>query len=79
MSETDARLHRYPNAFRYGLVFGMTLQYATRMATKEPLAARPFSYLTVGLVCGMVSSYYDYWKRVAMEDVLYQQNTTEYH
>ena len=71
MSDTDARKHTYPNAFRYGMVFGMTLQYATRACTKEPLSARPFSYLTVGLVCGAVSSYYDYWKRVAVEDILY--------
>ena len=76
MSETtDARVHKYPNAFRYGFIFGCTLQYATRMCTKEPLSARPFSYLTVGLVCGMFSSYYDHFKRIAVEDILHAEST----
>ena len=67
----DARIHKYPNAFRYGFVLGCGLQFMTRMCTKEPLSARPFGYLTVGITVGFLSSYYDYWKRLAMEEILY--------
>ena len=51
----------------------------TRVGTREPLSARPFSYLTVGLVLGLGSSYYDYWKRNAQEEVLYAEDEVAYH
>ncbi len=67
----DKMIHKYPNAFRFGCAYGFFLQMMTRMASKEPLSARPFSYLTVGLAFGMASSYWDWWRRTATEEVLY--------
>ena len=76
---TDNRVHKYPNAFRYGFVVGVFLQTSVRVATKEPLSARPFSYLTLGLGWGAFSSFYDYWKRISMEEMLYAQSESNYH
>ena len=50
-----------------------------RIGTKEPLSARPFSYLTLGLTFGFLHSTFDYWKRISMEEILYAQNHNEYH
>jgi hypothetical protein len=44
----------------------------------EPLCARPFSYLRVALVMGCVVSYYDYWRRTALEQVLYSEERYRY-
>ena len=51
----------------------------TRSATKEPLSARPFSYLTVGLVFGFSLSYWDWWRRTATEECLYGENENNFH
>ena len=51
----------------------------TRSATKEPLSARPFSYITVGLVFGMSLSYWDWWRRTATEECLYGENENNFH
>ena len=51
----------------------------TRVGTREPLSARPFSYVTLGLFFGLGSSYYDYWKRNAQEEVLYAEDEVAYH
>jgi hypothetical protein len=45
----------------------------------EPLCARPFSYLRVGLVFGLSISYWDYWRRTALEEVLYAEDKRRYH
>uniref|UniRef100_A0A7S3IKU0 Uncharacterized protein n=1 Tax=Strombidium inclinatum TaxID=197538 RepID=A0A7S3IKU0_9SPIT len=71
--------HWYPSAFRYGVSFGVMIQLITRVATKEPLYVRPFSYLTVGLTMGFVMSYFDWWKRRATEEILYKQDENKYH
>ena len=76
MSETT---HRYPSAFRFGVAFGTFIQLSTRVATKEPLSARPFSYLTVGLFFGVAHSYWDWWRRTATEEILYNESQTNYH
>ena len=73
------RKHKYPHAFSYGFFFGITFQIMTRKATKEPLSARPISYLTTGLVMGAFHSYWDWWRRVATEEVLYSENETNFH
>ena len=51
----------------------------TRVATYEPLAARPFSYLATGAVVGVSMWYYDYWRRRAIEEVLYADERRRYH
>ena len=76
---SDERVHKYPNAFRYGFAFGAGVQLLTRACTKEPLAARPFSYVTLGLVFGAAHSYWDWWRRCATEEILYAENEIAYH
>ena len=51
----------------------------TRVATYEPMAARPFSYLATGAVVGFSMWYYDYWRRRAIEEVLYADERRRYH
>ena len=51
----------------------------TRGATSEPLCVRPFSYLRVGLFFGLTISYYDYWRRTAMQEVLYAEEQHRYY
>lgn len=69
---------KYPNAFIFGLVTGGCLQLATRAGTMEPLCARPFSYLRVALFFGVTISYWDYWRRTAMQEVLYAEDQQRY-
>ena len=72
-------VHKYPNAFRYGFMFGTGVQFMARVCTKEPLAARPFSYVTLGLFFGVSHCYYDWWRRRATETVLYAEDEANYH
>ena len=51
----------------------------TRVATKEPMAARPFSYLTVGLAWGLGMSYYDWWRRCAIDEIMVVEKERNYH
>ena len=55
------------------------IQFATRVATKEPLYTRPFSFITVPLVFGITHSYYDWWRRTATEEILYSETKANYH
>ena len=73
MSETaekPQRIHKYPSGFRYGVAMGCFVQILTRVATKEPMCVRPFSYLTLGLVFGVTHSYYDWWRRCAIDEIM---------
>ena len=45
----------------------------------EPLSARPFSYARVGLVMGLTISYWDYWRRTALQEVLVAEQKQRYH
>ena len=71
--------NRYPNSFLFGFTGGVFLQMVTRMGSHEPLAARPFSYLTTGLVLAVGVWYYDYWRRRAMEDIMIAEQQRRYH
>ena len=79
MSETIEKKKSYPNAFRFGVAYGFFLQMMSRVGTREPLSARPFSYLTVGLFFGVASSYWDWWKRCATQEILYAEDEHNYH
>jgi hypothetical protein len=79
MSEKKVTVPRYPNAFLYGFVSGAMIQLAARAGTMEPLCARPFSYLRLGLVFGVSISYWDYWRRTAMQQVMYGEERQKYH
>ena len=80
MSDKKVVAHgSYPNAFLYGFVSGSMIQLAARAGTMEPLCARPFSYLRLGLVFGVTISYWDYWRRSAMQQVLYGEERQRYH
>ena len=82
MSSEDNQVYnikKYPNAFRYGAAFGVFVQLTTRTATKEPLAVRPFSYLTLALTMGVAHSYFDWWRRTATEEILYKESEINYH
>ena len=78
-NQVQQRNYRYPNAFRYGAAFGVGVQLATRVATKEALSARPFSYLTLAIAFGAAHSYWDWWRRAASEEILYRESETRYH
>ena len=45
----------------------------------ESLCARPFSYLRVGLAMGCMISYWDYWRRTVLEQVLYSEDRYRYY
>ena len=49
------------------------------MATKEALSVRPFSYLTLGIGSGLFFSYYDWWRRCALDEIMNNQKEREYH
>jgi hypothetical protein len=63
-------VNSYPNSFLYGTTAGIVLNIISRIGTHEPLSARPFSYISTGLVLGFSIWYYDYWRRRAMEEVM---------
>ncbi len=79
------------DSFIFGFSAGVLLNIATRSATYEPLSASinnkmnnwsnlgPFSYLSTGLVLGVGIWYYDYWRRRAIEEVLYADERRRYH
>ena len=69
MTEEQPKL-KYPSPFLFGLVTGSTLVALTRTATMEPLCARPFAYMRVGLFFAFTLSWWDHTRRVAMEDVM---------
>ena len=63
-----------------------------RPFTYEPLSASniqlncyllniigPFSYITTGLVMGFGMFYYDYFRRRAIEEVMYSEERKRYH
>ena len=77
MSE-ERPLNSYPNAFRFGCVAGVVMNLAGRPLNHEPLAARPFSYVRTALFFGMAFSFYDYWRRNALEDCLYSEEKQRY-
>tara|TARA_B110000305_G_C18804135_1_gene344008 strand:+ start:75 stop:407 length:333 start_codon:yes stop_codon:yes gene_type:complete len=79
MSDQQPKKFSYPNAFRYGCAYGFTIQLFTHLCTKEPLAARPFSYLTVPLFFGFAHSYWDWWRRCATQEVMYGEDEASYH
>ena len=69
----------YPNSLLFGFSAGVLLNIATRAATYEPLAARPWSYLATGAVLGVSIWYYDYWRRRAVEEVMYAEERHRYN
>ena len=70
---------RYPNAFAFGCVSGFTLQMFTRFGTLEPLSARPFAYLRMALFFGVTISYYDWWRRCALQEVMIAEDRQQYY
>ena len=73
------RKNSYPNAFRFGFTAGVFLQLCARRTMEEPFAARPFSYLRTGLLLGFTISYWDYFRRVALQEVMYTEQKMRYH
>lgn len=69
----------YPNSFLFGVFCGVFLNMGARMGSYEPLHARPFSYITTGLVLGFGMYYYDYWRRKAIEEVMVAEERFRYH
>ena len=76
---SEVKKYHYPSAFRFGVAYGFFIQCMTRVATKEPLSARPFSYVTVGLFMGVAHSYWDWWRRTATEEIMYGEDEASYH
>ncbi len=62
----------------FGFATGILLNVTTRAATYEPLAARPWSYLATGVFFGVTIWYYDYWRRRAIEEILYADERRRY-
>ncbi len=63
----------------FGFAAGVLLNVCTRAATYEPLAARPWSYLATGTFLGFSIWYYDYWRRRAIEEILYAEERRRYN
>ena len=61
---------KYPNSFLFGFCLGASVDCFARKYTMEPLAARPLSYLKIGLYFGVVMWYWDYWRRIAIENTM---------
>ena len=79
MTDNQFSKTRYPNAFLFGSIAGMVLQMVTRGSMGEPFSARPFAYLKFALIFGCGVSYWDYWRRCAMEQVLYSEEKIRYY
>ena len=60
------------------MVSGGLLSLFSRTGTGEPLCARPFSYLRSGLLFGFLFFYWDYARRVALEDVMRAEEKQRY-
>ena len=43
------------------------------------MATRPFSYLTVGLFFGVAFSHWDWWRRRAVEEIMYSEDEINKH
>ena len=67
------------DSFLFGFTAGAIMNMATRAATYEPISARPFSYLSTGIAFGVAIWYYDYWRRRAIEEVLYSEERRRYN
>jgi|TARA_B110000285_G_C14809801_1_gene461434 hypothetical protein len=50
-----------------------------RFGTLEPLSARPFAYLRGALIVGSGLSYYDWWRRCALEQVMVAEERQQYY
>ena len=44
----------------------------------EPLAARPLQYLKMGVIFGASLWYWDYWRRIMMENVMEGEDKYRY-
>ena len=69
---------KYPGSFLYGFALGTAVNMFMRRAIWEPLSARPFSYLTTGVGFGLFFKYYDYHRRLAVEQVLIAEDQARY-
>ncbi|CDW80277.1 integral membrane protein [Stylonychia lemnae] len=78
MSQQEQKVAKYPNSFLFGATFFATLQGVIRISTHETLSARPFSYLTCAFFGGLGIWYYDYFRRRALEEVLYSEERRRY-
>ena len=70
---------KYPNAFLYGAAVGTFFNIILRKQIWEPLSARPFSYLTYGFGFGLFFKYFDYHRRLAVEQVLISEDQARYY
>ena len=77
-TRTTAHYIKYPGSFTYGFVSGCVVSMLARRAMWEPLCARPFGYLTVGFTFGMMFKYWDWHRRVAVEQVLMAEDDARY-
>ena len=74
LANEEVAAPKYPNSFLFGFVTGNCMVAQTRRFLVEPLCARPLQYVKVGLVMGSIVWYYDYWRRVALEQVLKRED-----
>jgi|NorSeaMetagenome_1021524.scaffolds.fasta_scaffold93204_1 hypothetical protein len=78
MEQTPVRVNKYPNAFLFGFVSGGCLEMFIRFGTLEPMSARPFAYLRGAFTFGVCLSYYDWWRRCALEEVMIAEERQQY-
>ena len=72
MTDNEKPKLRYPSAFMLGVVTGCIQEAVVHKHCYEPLSARPFSYVRMGLIWGFGLMYFDYWRRNATEAVLHK-------
>ena len=70
---------KYPNSALFGFCCGATLEAQVRKYTMEPLAARPLQYLKMGLIFGGAIWYWDYLRRVMIEDTMKGEEKMRYY
>eukprot|EP00355_Strombidium_rassoulzadegani_P005962 CAMPEP_0168615810 /NCGR_PEP_ID=MMETSP0449_2-20121227/4697_1 /TAXON_ID=1082188 /ORGANISM="Strombidium rassoulzadegani, Strain ras09" /LENGTH=92 /DNA_ID=CAMNT_0008656563 /DNA_START=75 /DNA_END=353 /DNA_ORIENTATION=+ len=59
------------------MVFGVALEFTSRVASKEAFSARPISYATKAIYMGMFFSWFDWWKRRTVQEILYAEDENQ--
>ena len=70
---------KYPNSFLFGFAVGGTVEAQARRYTFESLSARPFKYLKMGLYFGAAMWYWDYLRRVMVENTMEGEQRYRYY
>lgn len=57
----------------------MLLLLSSFLMSDNEQCVGPFSYVGTGLMIGVSTWYYDYWRRRATEEIMYDEDNSRYH